>query len=121
MRGIGFLATVSAFVCCLASVSPAQPASSLHDDMLIAMGKGLPPATAVSPAQARLMAERAALLDALRKAAVLSGRAAPRHYNGAVSVGARIREFRIVGLTHHPDGSVEVEVSVPRAGVSDAR
>ena len=116
MRGIGVV-TISALalVCYFASAAAAE------ENILTAMGKGLPPATAVSPAQARLMADRAALLDALRKAALLSGRAAPRQYQGAIRIGARIREFHITGLTHHPDGSVDVEVSVPRAGVTDIR
>jgi hypothetical protein len=63
------------------------------------------------------MAERAALLRALREAAKRSGRAAPRDYHGQATVGAVIESFRVTRITPKPDGSVEVEVAVPAAGI----
>jgi hypothetical protein len=85
--------------------------------LITAVGIGRPSAESVSAAQARLMAERAALLVALRDAARRSGRAMPPDYQGTVRVGAVIREFRVTRVTPRPDGSVEVEVMVPAAGV----
>lgn len=92
-----------------------RPGDSLQ---IVAIGIGRPPARASSPAQARIMAERAAFLQALREAAKQSGRSAPPDYTGPIQVGATVKGFRITRITSHPDGSVEVEVTVPRAGIT---
>ncbi len=85
---------------------------------IVATGVGRPPAGVSSPPQAKAMAERAAFLQAIRQAAKLADRSAPLDYSGPVVVGAVIQGFRITRVTSHPDGSVEVEVTVPRAGIS---
>lgn len=82
-----------------------------------AVGIGRPPADA-SPTQARAMAERSAFLNAIREAASKSGRTAPYEYQGAIRQGMVVKGFRITRLTRRPDGSVEIEVSVPPAGVT---
>lgn len=82
-----------------------------------AVGIGRPPAGA-SPSQARAMAERSAFLNAIREAASRSGRTAPYEYQGAIRQGVVVKGFRITRLTRQPDGSVEIEVSVPPAGVT---
>ena len=103
----------------LAFVAPVQaqimPSDRPH---ISAVGIGHPPADASSPTQARAMAERGAFLDAIREAARKSGRAAPSDYRGSIKVGAVVKGFRIVRITPQPDGSVEIEVSVPTAGVA---
>lgn len=48
--------------------------------LLTAIGLGHPPRNASSPTQARAMAERSAFVDAIRKLAQRSGRAAPFDY-----------------------------------------
>jgi hypothetical protein len=102
----------------LAFVAPIQAQNRPSDRPPIsAVGIGHPPAAASSPTQARAMAERGALLDAIREAARKSGRAAPSDYRGSIKVGAVVKGFRITRITPQPDGSVEIEVSVPRAGV----
>ncbi len=80
--------------------------------LLTAIGLGHPPRNASSPTQARAMAERSAFVDAIRKLAKRSGRAAPLDYGGPVKVGAMVKGFRITKVTQYPDGTVEVEVSL---------
>lgn len=81
-------------------------------------GIGHPPTETVSPTQGRAMAERAALLQAISEAARKAGRPAPKNYAGIIRVGATVQGFRITRITPLPDGSVEIEVSVPSAGVT---
>ena len=100
------------------SAGPAFPQPSNAPPMISAVGIGRPPDESRSATQAKAMAERAALLQAIREAAKQSGRRAPMNYRGPVQVGATIQGFQITRITPLPDGSVEVEVSVPRAGVT---
>lgn len=83
--------------------------------LLTAIGLGHPPRDASSPTQARAMAERSAFLDAIRKLAQRSGKAAPLDYPGPVKVGATVKGFRITKVARHPDGTVEVEVALSTA------
>ena len=85
--------------------------------LVTAVGVGRPPAEA-SPTQARAMAERSAFLNAIREAAEKSGRAAPYEYRGSIRQGVVVKGFRITRVTRYPDGSVEIEVSVPPSGVT---
>ncbi|TAJ07068.1 MAG: hypothetical protein EPO61_13895 [Nitrospirae bacterium] len=80
--------------------------------LLTAIGLGHPPRNASSPTQAKAMAERGAFVDAIRKLAQRSGRAAPLDYRGPVKVGAAVKGFRITKVARHPDGTVEVEVAL---------
>jgi hypothetical protein len=97
---------------------PAYPQPPQAPPLISAVGIGHPPAESRSATQAKAMAERAALLQAIREAAKQSGRQAPMNYRGPVRVGATIQGFRITRITPLPDGSVEIEVSVPPAGVT---
>jgi hypothetical protein len=102
----------------LPAMEPAAAQAPSHDTgPIVASGIGRPPAEAASPAQARAMAERAALLNAIREAARLAGRSVPESFTGPVRVGATIEGFRITRITSLPDGTVEIEVTVPPAGV----
>lgn len=100
--------------------TPAYAQQPPSEDSLFISGTGIgqAPADAVSPAQARAMAERAALLQALRNAAQKAGRPVPKGYSGTIRVGATIQGFRITRMTPLPDGSIEIEVSVPRKGIT---
>jgi hypothetical protein len=88
-----------------------------------ATGNGAPPARAVNPAQARLMTERAAKLDALRNLSEqaqginISARTSVRDFitqNDSIRsrVDAYIRGAKVVHTTYHEDGGVEVEMEV---------
>jgi hypothetical protein len=106
----------------LFTAAAADAPAAAKPRMITAIGIGKPPAHASSDAQARLMTERAALLQALRNAARDAGRSIPVDFqgaleNGAVRVGAMIQDFRITRVTRRPDGTVEVEVTVPAAGI----
>jgi hypothetical protein len=96
---------------------PQQP-SAQESPLVFATGIGHPSPEAASPTQARAMAERAALLQAIREAAKKAGRPAPKNYGGTIRVGATVQGFRITRITPLPDGSIEIEVSVPPAGVA---
>ncbi len=92
---------------------PAQGAQTeTPAPLLTAIGLGYPPSNASSPTQARAMAERSAFVDAIRKLAQRSGRAAPLDYGGPVTVGTTVKGFRITKVARHPDGTVEVEIAL---------
>lgn len=80
--------------------------------LLTAIGLGHPPRDASSPTQAKAMAERSAFVDAIRKLAQRSGKAAPLDYGGPVKVGTTVKGFRVTKVARHPDGTVEVEVAL---------
>jgi hypothetical protein len=98
----------------LAFLAPSlAPEAEAEPPLISAVGVGRPPADASSPSQARAMAERSAFLEAIREAARKSGRSAPYEYQGRIREGSVVKGFRINRVTPKPDGSVEVEVSVP--------
>jgi len=88
-----------------------------------ATGGGAPPAQAVNPAQARLMAERAAKLDAYRNlleqayGVNISAKSTVRNFitqNDVIRsrVEAYVRGARVVDTRHLEDGGVEIEMEV---------
>jgi len=80
---------------------------------LTVVGIGRPPVTAQHPAQARLMAERAAIVDAYAIAArVLSG-AIPQAVSGGEEHSVFFRGGRVVQSDVMPDGSVKVFLEIP--------
>lgn len=80
---------------------------------LTVVGTGRPPATAQHAAQARLMAERAAVIDAYGTATrVLSG-AIPQAVSGGEGLSLFFRGGRIVRSDVMPDGSVKVHLEIP--------
>ncbi|MEK6660447.1 MAG: hypothetical protein AABY63_01040 [candidate division NC10 bacterium] len=80
---------------------------------LTVVGTGRPPATALHPAQARLMAERAAVIDAYGTAArVLSG-AIPQAVSGGQGHSLFFRGGKVVQSDVLPDGSVNVHLEIP--------
>ena len=80
---------------------------------LTVVGTGRPPATALQPAQARLMAERAAVVDAYGTAArVLSG-AIPQAVSGGQGHSLFFRGGKVVQSDVLPDGSVNVHLEIP--------
>ena len=80
---------------------------------LTVVGTGRPPATAQHPAQARLMAERAAVVDAYGTAArVLSG-AIPQAVSGGEGLSLFFRGGKVVQSDVMPDGSVKVHLEIP--------
>jgi len=80
---------------------------------LTVVGTGRPPATAQHAAQARLMAERAAVIDAYGTAArVLSG-AIPQAVSGGEEHSVFFRGGRVVQSDVMPDGSVKVFLEIP--------
>lgn len=90
----------------LSAASP-EPAAEVR-----AVGIGYPPPNGtINEVQGRLLAERAALVDALRNVARQTGRATPRDYRGVIEVGAIVHGFRIERITQLPDGRVEIDIA----------
>jgi hypothetical protein len=88
-----------------------------------ATGSGAPPPSAISPAQARLMAERAAKLDAYRNlleqayGVQITSHSTVKDFvlqNDTIRsrVDAFIKGARVVDTRHLSDGSVEVEMEL---------
>lgn len=88
-----------------------------------ATGQGAPPGRSVNAAQARIMTERAAKLDAYRNlleeayGVNISGRSTARDFilkNDSIRarVDAYVRGAKVVHTTYHDDGGVEVEMEV---------
>lgn len=102
----------------LLSPPSVQPDSRSAGPLVTAVGVGRAPEAVTSPSQGRAMAERSAFLSAIREAGRMSGRAVPYDYQGPIHEGLLVKGFRITRVVRRPDGSVEVEVSVPRAGLS---
>lgn len=88
-----------------------------------AIGNGAPPANAVNPAQARLLAERAAKLDAYRNLL-------EQAYGVRITTDTSVRDFitqndsirtrvdgyvqgaRVTGTRYEPDGAVQVDMEI---------
>ena len=82
-----------------------------RDIILSATGSGLPPKDAAG-AQARLMAERAAVVTALRNLAVKLGHSITDTKTGAVKVEAFLAGYRLAERKYNEDGSVEATVVI---------
>lgn len=80
---------------------------------LTVTGEGHPPVGMQSPAQARLMAERAAIVDAYGTAAHLLSEALPKAPSGRAEYSVFLRGGRISRSDVAPDGSVKVELEIP--------
>ncbi len=100
-----------------------NPVVAWQNITLRATGSGAPPGRSVNAAQARLMAVRAAKLDALRNlleqayGVNISARSHVRDFitkNDSIKsrVDAYIRGAKVVHTIQHEDGSVEVEMEV---------
>lgn len=102
---------------------------SWQGQVVRATGAGAPNMNASSPAQARLGAERTALLDAFRnllaqvKGISVSSGKTMNNLMQNTQVGARvegiIKGYRVVGKRYFSDNGVEVDVEVPLALLTD--
>jgi hypothetical protein len=90
---------------------------------ITARGGGAPPPNAINPAQARLMAERAAKVDAMRNLVEqaygvrIDSRTTVRDFvTQSDTIKARVRAYiqgaRVIDTRHLSDGSVEVEMEL---------
>ena len=79
-----------------------------------ATGVGLPSPTAVSRAQQRLMAERAAILTAYRNLALALGQGSQVVTDGGryLAASGYIQGAQITQTRYYPDGHVEVDVTL---------
>jgi hypothetical protein len=104
-------------------VAPVQPTAEWVPIKLTAKGGGAPPAKAVNPAQARLMTERAAKLDAYRNlleqayGVNIESKTTVRDFitqNDTIraKVEAYIKGAKIVDTRYLDDGGVEVEMEI---------
>ena len=110
--------------CYVQQVPPTpEPRAEWVPIKISAKGAGAPPATAVNQAQARLMAERAAKVDAMRNlleqayGVTISSNTTVRNFiteNDTIRarVDAYIRGAKIVDTRYLSDGSVEVEMEL---------
>jgi len=81
--------------------------------LLTVIGSGRPPAAVQHPAQARLLAERAAITDAYGAAARLLSAAIPQAVSGQEGYSVFFRGGRVKRSDLAPDGSVKVELEIP--------
>jgi hypothetical protein len=81
--------------------------------LLTVIGSGRPPAAVQHPAQARLLAERAAITDAYGAAARLLSAAIPQAVSGQEGYSVFFRGGRVKRSDVAPDGSVRVELEIP--------
>jgi len=114
-----------------------QTVSSLDNEMIghidwennvvYAVGDGVPPAKAVNPAQARVRAKRAAideayarLLEAIKEVRVDAESTTRNFVNENRTVRTRvsgmIKNAEIVEMRQHDDGSYQIKVRMPMAG-----
>lgn len=101
------------------------PGVNWQGQIVRATGAGAPDMKATSPAQARLGAERAALLDAMRnllaqvKGIQINAGKSMANAMEKDEVRARVegllRGYRVVGKRYFSDGGVEVDIEVPLA------
>ncbi len=102
---------------------PANPVVDWQPVTIRATGHGAPPAQSVNAAQARIMTERAAKLDAYRNlleqsyGVNISARSNVRDFilksdSVKARVDAYIRGAKVVHTTYHDDGGVEVDMEV---------
>jgi hypothetical protein len=110
--------------CYVQQVPPTpEPKAEWVPVKISAKGAGAPPATAVNQAQARLMAERAAKVDAMRNlleqayGVTISSSTTVRNFvteNDTIRarVDAFIRGAKVVDTRYLNDGSVEVEMEI---------
>lgn len=124
---LGLLFIVSGCYIMPAQQLAPEPAPSPQGEwapiIIRATGGGAPPEKAINPAQARLMAERAAKLDAYRNlleqayGVNISSKSTVRNFalqNDVIRsrVEAYIRGAKIIDTRHLDDGGVEVEMEV---------
>lgn len=105
------------------------PGVSWSGQVVRATGAGAPDMKAASPAQARLGAERAALLDAFRnllaqvKGVSVDGTKKMGDLMEKDEVKARVegivRGYKVVGKRYFSDSGVEIDIEVPLAALSD--
>lgn len=102
---------------------PAEPMAQWVPIVLRATGGGAPPETSVNPAQARLMTERAAKMDAYRNLL-------EQAYGVSIRSNSKVRDFvlqndtirsrveayirgaKVIDTRYNADGGVEVEMEV---------
>lgn len=87
----------------------------LNEDVgsLTVIGRGRPPVVVQHPAQARLLAERAAIVDAYGAAARLLAEAIPQAVSGQVDYSVFLRGDTVRRSEVASDGSVKVELEIP--------
>jgi len=126
----GKLAILSLTICLmvlLANCATAPPAPEPRYEWvpvkLSARGSGAPPQSAVNPAQARLMAERAAKLDAMRnlleetKGVRINSKTMVRDFiTQSDTIRARVDGYlqgaKVIDTKYQSDGSVEVVIEI---------
>jgi hypothetical protein len=100
-------------VACSTAWSESPVSLDEHAGTLTVTGHGRPPSAAQHPAQARLMAERAAIVDAYGTASRLLSDAIPETASGLEAHAVFFRGGRVVQSDLAPDGSVTVRLEIP--------
>lgn len=121
MRSCGVLVRILTIIAVTATCYAAPTTTSAGElywlnestGMLIVIGKGHPPIAVQHPAQVRLLAERAAIVDAYGTAARLLAEAIPQAVSGQDDYSVFLRGDTVRRSEVASDGSVKVELEIP--------
>lgn len=107
--------TVTAICCATSTTASAGELYRLDEDtgILTVIGSGRPPLAVQHPAQTRLLAERAAIVDAYGAAARLLAEAIPQAVSGQDEYSVFFRGGTVGQSEVASDGSVKVEIEIP--------
>lgn len=118
-----FLLLLAAITGCVTASVQQSPQGEWAPIKITAKGGGAPPATAINAAQARLMTERAAKVDAMRNlleqayGVTISSRTTVRDFvtqndTMRAKVNAYLRGAKVIDTRYLNDGGVEIEMEI---------
>lgn len=107
-----FILTVSALIFL------SEAGSAQDNDALTVQGIGYPPIKAYSAAQARLMARRAAIVDAYRNALVSAGHKNHDEDNLYTGISGFVRDMTIMEEEYLKDGGIRILAKVPYRSIT---
>jgi len=95
-------------------IAPAALLSGQREkgDAFVVSGIGYPPIKAQSPAQARLMARRAAIIDAYRNALALAGSTEHDEYNLYTGLSGFVKGMTVIEEEYLGDGGIRIVARV---------
>lgn len=91
---------------------------SNQDNALAVQGLGYPPIKTQSAAQARMMAKRAAIIDAYRNALLSGGGANYNEDNFYVGISGFVKDMTITEEEYLNDGGMRITIKVPLKSIA---